>query len=70
MVFIGASIDRRLHAYDVETGDELWHGELPASAKATPMSYRLQSGAQYVAVAVGGGDAWGAGDYVLAFRLP
>ena len=70
LVFVGASIDRRLHAYDVETGAELWHGELPASAKATPMSYRLQSGAQYVAVAVGGGDAWGDGDYVLAFRLP
>jgi glucose dehydrogenase len=34
------------------------------------MSYRLSSGAQYVAVAVGGGDAWGAGDYVLAFRVP
>jgi quinoprotein glucose dehydrogenase len=70
VVFVGASLDRRLHAYDVETGAELWHGELPASAKATPMSYRLTSGTQYVAVAVGGGDAWGAGDYVLAFRLP
>jgi glucose dehydrogenase len=34
------------------------------------MSYRLQSGAQYVAVAVGREDAWGAGDYVIAFRLP
>jgi hypothetical protein len=34
------------------------------------MSYRLHSGAQYVAVAVGGGDAWGEGDDVLAFRLP
>jgi quinoprotein glucose dehydrogenase len=38
--------------------------------KPKPMSYRLISGAQYVAVAVGGGDAWGAGDYVVAFRLP
>jgi hypothetical protein len=33
------------------------------------MSYRLRSGEQYVAVAVGGGDAWGEGDYVVAFRL-
>jgi quinoprotein glucose dehydrogenase len=70
LVFVGASIDRRLHAYDVETGTELWHGELPASAKATPMSYRLQSGAQYVAVAVGGDDAWGDGDFVVTFRVP
>jgi hypothetical protein len=34
------------------------------------MSYQMPSGAQFVAVAVGGGDAWGEGDYVLAFRLP
>ena len=45
-------------------------GELPESAKATPMSYRLASGAQFVAVAVGGGGAWGTGDYVVAFRFP
>jgi len=70
VVFIGASLDRRLHAYDVETGRELWHGELPASAKATPMTYRLRSRKQYVAVTVGGGDAWGRGDYVIAFGLP
>ncbi len=69
LVFIGAALDRRLHAYDVETGRALWEGELPQSAKATPMSYRLASGAQYVAVAVGGGGAWGAGDYVVAFRV-
>ncbi len=69
IVFIGAALDRRLHAYDVETGRELWQGELPQSAKATPMSYRLASGAQFVAVAVGGGGAWGTGDYVVAFRI-
>ena len=69
IVFIGASLDRRLHAYDVDTGEELWHADLPASAKATPMSYRLRSGTQYVAVAIGGGDAWGTGDYVIAFHL-
>ena len=33
------------------------------------MSYRLASEQQFVAVAVGGGDAWGTGDYVVAFRL-
>ncbi len=33
------------------------------------MSYRVASGEQYVAVAVGGGGAWGVGDYVVAFRL-
>ena len=69
VVFIGAALDRRLHAYDIETGRELWQGELPVSAKATPMSYRLASGEEFVAVAVGGGGAWGAGDYLVAFRV-
>jgi quinoprotein glucose dehydrogenase len=69
VVFIGAALDRSLHAFDVDTGRELWRGELPASAKATPMSYQLASGTQYVAVAVGGGGAWGTGDSVVAFRL-
>jgi quinoprotein glucose dehydrogenase len=69
VVFIAAALDRALHAYDVETGRELWRGALPASGKATPMSYRLASGEQYVAIAVGGGDVWGSGDHVVAFRL-
>jgi quinoprotein glucose dehydrogenase len=70
LVFIGAALDRSLHAYDVETGRELWRGRLPASGKATPMSYRLASGEQFVAIAVGGGDVFGKGDYVVAFHLP
>ena len=69
VVFIGAALDRWLHAYDIETGRELWRGPLPESGKATPMTYRLGSGAQFVAIAVGGGGAWGVGDYVVAFRL-
>jgi quinoprotein glucose dehydrogenase len=69
IVFIGAALDRRLHAYDIESGRELWQGPLPDSAKATPMSYKLSSGVQYVTVAVGGGGAWGAGDYIVAFRV-
>ena len=69
LVFIAAALDRQLHAYDIETGRELWHGALPASGKATPMSYRLASGEQFVAITVGGGGAWGTGDYVVAFHL-
>jgi quinoprotein glucose dehydrogenase len=69
LVFIGAALDRSLHAYDIETGRELWRGRLPQSGKATPMSYQLPSGDQFVAIAVGGGGAFGTGDYVVAFRL-
>jgi glucose dehydrogenase len=33
------------------------------------MSYRLASGEQLVAIAVGGGEEFGKGDYVIAFHL-
>jgi hypothetical protein len=33
------------------------------------MTYRLTSGEQYVAIAVGGGGPFGEGDAVVAFRL-
>ena len=69
LVFIGAALDRSLHAFDIETGREVWRGSLPESGKATPMSYRLDSGEQFVVIAVGGGGAWGAGDSVVAFHL-
>jgi len=69
LVFIGASLDRALHAFDIDTGREIWTGPLPASGKATPMSYRLASGEQFVAIAAGGGGAWGEGDHVVVFRL-
>lgn len=69
LVFIGAALDGRLHAYDIETGRELWSGALPASARATPMSYQLETGEQYVVIAVGGGDVFGEGDHLVAFRL-
>ena len=59
-----------LKAYDTETGEELWRGALPASGRATPMTYRLASGQQFVTIAVGGGGSFGDGDYVVTFRLP
>jgi len=69
VVFIGAALDRWLRAYDIETGRELWRGPLPESGRATPMSYQLRSGEQFVVIAVGGGDVFGTGDYLVAFRL-
>ena len=69
VVFIGAALDRWLHAYDIESGREVWRGPLPESGRATPMSYQLRSGEQFVVIAVGGGEEFGTGDYVVAFRL-
>jgi quinoprotein glucose dehydrogenase len=69
LVFIGATLDSALHAFDIDTGREIWSGALPSSGKATPMSYQLASGEQFVAIVAGGGGAWGAGDHVVTFRV-
>jgi quinoprotein glucose dehydrogenase len=71
LVFIAATFDQRLHAYDVESGRELWSAPLPAAGKATPMTYVGADGRQYVVIAAGGdGDRFGRSDAVVAFRLP
>jgi quinoprotein glucose dehydrogenase len=73
LVFIGAAMDNYLRAFDVETGDELWKGRLPAGGQATPMTYRLRPGGkQFVVIAAGGHGRMGTklGDAVVAFALP
>jgi quinoprotein glucose dehydrogenase len=70
IVFIGATLDHALRAFDIETGRLLWQTTLPGGARATPMTYRLPNGRQFVVVCVGGGDEFGNGDYVIAFSLP
>ncbi|HET8622269.1 MAG TPA: PQQ-binding-like beta-propeller repeat protein, partial [Gemmatimonadales bacterium] len=70
LVFIAATLDRHLRAFDIETGRVLWQSPLPAGGKATPMTYRGRDGRQYVVIAAGGdGEAFGTGDEVIAFAL-
>lgn len=70
LVFIGATLDQELRAFDVENGQELWHAKLPAGAKATPMTYAVH-GRQYVAIAAGGDGAYfGKSDEIVVFALP
>lgn len=70
LVFIAATLDQRLHAYDIETGTELWSARLPAGGKATPMTYRGKSGRQYVVISAGGdGGRFGKSDRVVAFAI-
>jgi quinoprotein glucose dehydrogenase len=73
LVFIGATMDRRLRAFDLATGEERWSAKLPASAQASPMTYRTNAGRrQYLVVAAGGHEGLRStpGDYVVAFALP
>jgi quinoprotein glucose dehydrogenase len=71
LVFLGATMDDYLRAYDVATGEELWRGRLPAGGQATPMTYEAE-GEQYVVIAAGGHARAGThlGDALVAFRLP
>ncbi|HEU4780322.1 MAG TPA: pyrroloquinoline quinone-dependent dehydrogenase [Steroidobacteraceae bacterium] len=71
LVFIGATLDAYVRAFDVETGLELWKYKLPAGGKATPSTYLGADGRQYVVISAGGdGKAWGKADSVMAFALP
>lgn len=72
LVFIGATADDYLRAFDTTNGEELWRTRLPAGGQATPMSYRGRDGRQYVVIAAGGHGGLGtrSGDYVVAFALP
>ena len=71
LVFAGGAIDHRLHAFDVETGAELWSAELPAGVHAMPMTYITSSHEQFVVVAAGGHREVRdkPGDYIVAFAL-
>ena len=62
LVFVGATSDRRLRAFDMATGKELWSARLQAQVNANPMVYRGKSGRQFVAAV--------ATDTVVAFALP
>ena len=71
LVFIGATLDKYLRAFDAKTGAELWAGRLPASGIATPMTYEWQ-GRQYVVIAAGGraDTPLPISDALVAFALP
>ena len=73
LTFIGATQDRYLRAFDVDTGRLLWKARLPAGAMATPMTYLSPaSGRQFVVIAAGGTHLRMAeeGDHIVAYALP
>ena len=71
LVFIGATMDNSLRAFDVTTGKERWKGNLSAPGLATPMTYTWE-GRQYVVIYAGGNAVTGLelGDTLIAFGLP
>lgn len=73
LIFIGATLDDYIRAFDIDNGKELWKARLPAGGQATPMTYRMeQNGLQYIVIAAGGHGTAGTklGDSVIAYSLP
>jgi membrane-bound PQQ-dependent dehydrogenase (glucose/quinate/shikimate family) len=73
LVFIAGTTDGYLRAFDVGTGSELWKAKLPTAAFATPMTYQLPKGKQYLVIAAGGHAKIQQNrldDALVAFALP
>lgn len=83
LIFVAATLDGYIRAFDIHSGEVLWDDKLPAPAQATPMTYRLsKTGKQYLAIAAGGHGplAYAAkgpeklgellGDALVVYRLP
>jgi quinoprotein glucose dehydrogenase len=70
LVFIGATADEKMRAFDTDTGEILWEADLPFGGNATPSTY-LVDGKQYVVISAGGGKTnRPAGGSIVAFALP
>ena len=72
LVIIGATIyDRKIRAYNSETGSLLWEANLPFAGVATPATYMVD-GKQYIVIATSGQrDPKGPqGAAYIAFALP
>ncbi|HEX4998492.1 MAG TPA: PQQ-binding-like beta-propeller repeat protein [Terriglobia bacterium] len=57
LVFTGTSSDRKLHAYDQDTGKLIWETVLPAAPEGVPAVYQV-NGKEYIAVPTGGGTVF------------
>lgn len=70
LVFIGATADETIRAFDKETGEVLWKAKLPFGGNATPSTYMV-GGKQYIVISAGGGKSGRPrGGSLVAFRLP
>lgn len=70
LVFIAATKDEKIRAFDKSTGKVVWEHSLPAAGYATPSTYSI-NGKQYVVIACGGGKIGSkSGDSYVAFALP
>ena len=69
LIFIAATRDEKIRAFDKSKGTILWQATLPAAGYASPSSYSIK-GKQYIVIACGGGKLKSkSGDKYVAFIL-
>ncbi|MCU1334546.1 MAG: Quinoprotein glucose dehydrogenase [Bryobacterales bacterium] len=65
-LIFSATNDKKLRAYDTDTGKVIWETDLPASAEGVPAVYEV-GGREYIGLCVAAGNGPGA---YMAFALP
>lgn len=70
LVFIAATSDSKIRAFNARTGQQVWEYTLPVPGYATPSIYSA-GGKEYLVIACGGGKLNSAsGDVYMAFAVP
>jgi quinoprotein glucose dehydrogenase len=70
LIFIAATADETIRAFDKDTGKIFWQAPLPFGGNATPSTYMI-NGRQYVVINAGGGKSGRpTGGSIVAFALP
>lgn len=70
LIFIAATADEKIRAFDKDTGKILWQATLPFGGNATPSVYMI-NGRQYLVISAGGAKSGRpAGGHLVAFALP
>ncbi|MBP7140438.1 MAG: PQQ-binding-like beta-propeller repeat protein [Opitutaceae bacterium] len=70
LIFIAATADETIRAFDKNTGEILWSARLPFGGNATPSVY-MAEGRQFVVISAGGAKSGRpAGGILVAFALP
>lgn len=71
LIFIAATMDDKIRAIDIQSGEEKWQANLPYMGTSVPVTY-MANGRQYVVIAAGGTSRVtdNVGDAIVAFALP
>jgi glucose dehydrogenase len=55
LLFVASASDRRIRAYDEDSGKVVWEKDLSAGSEGVPAAYEI-GGREYLAFCVAGGD--------------